>query len=241
MEPIIISFGTFLSTLGGGFFGLRHKEELHKIISFTAGVILGVVFFDIVPEMFAIVTENKLDINSALIALIVGFLAIHVLEKVAAVHGAHEEEYGSHRHPLVGVVGASGLIFHSFLDGIGIGLGFQVSQHVGILIACAVIAHDFSDGLNTVSLLLLHKNSELRAKQFLFLDAAAPVVGAIIAYFIPFPKPLLALYLGFFAGFLLYISASDLLPEAHSEKSSLSLVGLTILGVLFIFFVTRFT
>ncbi len=50
------------------------------------------------------------------------------------------------------------------------------------------------------------------------------------------------LYLGFFAGFLLYIGASDILPEAHSENRSAitgALIGLTCLGAAFIFLVIR--
>lgn len=51
---------------------------------------------------------------------------------------------------------------------------------------------------------------------------------------------MLALYLGFFAGFLLYISAADILPEAHSKHSSTLTIALTMLGAAFIFLVTRF-
>ena len=241
MEAIIFSFLAFISTVLGGLFSLKNRKSLHLIMSFTAGVLIAVSFFDILPEIFSIVSENKLDITPALIAIVAGFLAIHILEKLAVIHHAHEEEYADHKHPTVGLIGASGLSFHSFLDGVGIGLGFQISSHIGLLIAIAVIAHDFSDGLNTVTLMLTHKNTTNKAMRLLAVDALAPVLGALSTFLFSIPENVLVLYLGFFAGFLLYIGASDLLPEAHSKHSSFKMVGLTVLGAVLIFLVTRFT
>ncbi len=243
MEILLFSFLTFISTTLGGFFALKNRRKLHFIMSFTAGVLIAVCFFDILPELFSILAINKLDPTPSLIALVTGFLAIHILEKVAVIHAGHEEEYAvhDHRHPTVGIIGATGLTFHSLMDGIGIGLGFHVNPHVGFIIALAVIAHDFSDGLNAVTLMLVNKNTTKKALLFLFFDALAPILGAFATFLIVIPSAVLNLYLGFFAGFLLYIGASDLLPEAHSKHSSWKMLVLTVLGVLFIFLVTRFT
>lgn len=240
MEAIILSFFTFVSTSLGGFFALSFHKKLHLIMSLTAGVLLGVTFFDLMPEIFSISITQKLDVTPAFIALVVGFLAIHVLEKLAVIHHSHEEEYAVHKHPTIGLISAGGLSVHSFLDGVGIGLAYHVSPHVGFLVAIAVIAHDFSDGLNTVTLMLTHKNTRRKALLLLAFDAIAPIIGAASTMLFIIPDNILLLYLGFFAGFLLYIGASDLLPEAHSQHSSFKMIGLTILGALFIFIVTRF-
>lgn len=240
MEIFFASLMTFFSTLFGGLFGIRHRDKIHLIISFTAGVLIAVAFFDVIPEIFSITTGHNLNITVSLVAVVVGFFLIHILEKVAVIHSSHESEYEDHRHPFVGSISAGGLVFHSFLDGIGIGLGFQVSNSIGILIALAVIAHDFSDGLNTVSLLLLSRNSLRHAKTFLVFDAVAPVLGALSTFLFTISEQALAIYLGLFGGFLLYVGASDLLPEAHSKHSSFGMIGLTLLGVVFIFVVTRF-
>lgn len=239
MFVILLSILTFISTLLGGLFAFKNRNRLHYIMSFTAGVLIAVCFFDIMPEIFQIAQESNLDPMPSLIAIVVGFLAIHILEKTALIHGSHEEEYASHRHRGVGIVNASGLSFHSFLDGIGIGLGFQVSEHVGIVVALAVIAHDFSDGLNTVTLMLSHKNTIRKSIILLVVDAAAPILGVLSTFIFRIPATVLQFYLGFFVGFLLYIGASDLLPEAHSKHSSFKMIGLTILGAVFIFVVTR--
>lgn len=240
MEVILLSIGTFISTALGGFFSIKQKDNLHKIMGFTAGVLLGVVFFDIFPEIINLIKGNNFNSNGVMIALVLGFLVFHILEKTILIHHSHEEEYAEHKHPQVGIASALALVAHSFMDGVGIGLGFQINPSVGLLVAVAVIAHDFTDGMNTVTLLLTNKNSVTRAKYFLLLDALAPILGAISTLFFKLPQNFLILYLGFFAGFLLYIGASDILPEAHSKNSSLKTIALTILGVIFIFVITRF-
>lgn len=209
-------------------------------MGFTAGVLIGVVSFDIFPEIINLIKDSNFNPIGAMIALVVGFMLFHIVEKLIVIHHAHEEDYADHKHPHVGVLSALALTGHSFMDGVGIGLGFQVSPSVGLIVAIAVIAHDFTDGMNTVILMLTNKNTEKKAKMFLLFDALAPVIGVASTLFFHLPESFLVLYLGFFAGFLLYIGASDILPEAHRNQSSWKIIGLTIAGTVFIFIVTRF-
>ena len=73
-----------------------------------------------------------------------------------------------------------------------------------------------------------------------FTPSLAPLLGALSTLFYRLPPSVLALYLGFFAGFLLYIGAADILPEAHSQRRSSLTIVMTVLGAVFIFVVTRF-
>lgn len=241
MTPLLLSIAAFLSTIAGGIVGIRHHKSVTKLLGFTAGVILGVIAFDILPELFEIIHQNGLDPTPAMIALAVGFLLFHVSEKYLLIQHTHERAYGKHRHPSVGILSALALNGHSFLDGVGIGLGFQVSPTVGIAVAIAVIGHDFADGLNTVSLMLNHKNSIRRASVFLLIGALAPTLGVLTTFLFTLSETGLVLYLGFFAGFLLYIGASDILPQAHEHKSSKITLLLTVLGTIFMYIVTRYT
>ena len=210
-------------------------------MAFAAGVLLGVVAFDIFPEIIEQIGVNNFSPTGVMIALICGFLIFHILEKSILIQHCHNEEcFAHHKHPQIGVASALALAGHSFMDGVGIGLGFQVSPTVGLLVAIAVISHDFTDGMNTVTLMLNHKNSDKKSKMLLLLVAITPILGALSTLFFTLPAYFLVLYLGFFAGFLLYIGASDILPEAHSEHSSYKLMGLTVLGTLFIFTITHF-
>ena len=242
MTAVHLSLFAFVSTSLGGLCALRFRDRLHLVLGFTAGVLLGVVAFELLPEIFALSARQGSDGYAAMIALVVGFLLFHSLEKFVLVHSVHEDDYAQHRHPRVGVLSALALIGHSFMDGVGIGLAFQVSPAVGVTVAVAVIAHDFCDGLNTVSLMLLHRNTTRHSIAMLVPDALAPILGAASTLAFTLSPQALVLYLGGFAGFLLYIGASDILPQAHSQAgpaAALRLIGLTALGVAFIHAVVR--
>jgi len=236
---ILFSIATFFSTLLGGIFAIQFKDKLHYIMAFAAGVLLGVVAFEIFPEIIEQVNTYNFSSMAIMIALVLGFFIFHILEKSILIQHCHEENCLAHKHPNIGIASALALIGHSFIDGVGIGLAFQISTAVGVLVAVAVISHSFTDGLNSMTFMLNHGNKEKKSKIFLLIHAAAPVLGAASTLLFTLPSYVLTLYLGFFAGFLLYIGASDILPEAHAKKSSYGLMSLTILGTLFIFIITR--
>jgi len=241
VHPLLLAAAAFASTAAGGLFAIRYRRYLHLILGFTAGVVVGVVGFDLLPEIFRLTSEYGVEPSRPMVALVVGFLLFHAVEKLLLIHRGQETSYADHHHPDVGLLSALALVGHSFVDGVGIGLGFQVSPRVGLVVATAVIAHDFADGLNTVGLMLAHQNTHRRALAMLALDAFAPLAGAASTLAVQMPPPLLPLYLGFFAGFLLYIGAADILPEAHSHRSSALTIALTCLGAAFVFVVTRFS
>ena len=162
----------FFSTSIGGLFSIHHKDKLHRIMGFTAGVLLGVVFFDILPEIISLIKENNFVPTGVTIALVYGISDFSYSRKNNFNSPFSRSEYADHKHPQVGVLSALALAGHSFMDGVGIGLGFQVNPTVGLLVAIAVIAHDFTDGMNTVTLVLNNRNSIERARWFLLLDAS---------------------------------------------------------------------
>jgi ZIP family zinc transporter len=242
ISPVVLAGVAVVSTLGGGALALRFRDRLHYLLGFTAGVLLGVVAFDLLPEVFSLSREHGFDASAAMIALVVGFVLFHSLEKFVLVHPAQEEHYSHHHHPHVGLASAAVLAAHSCMDGVAIGIGWQVSPMVGLTVALAVIAHDFSDGLNTVTLMLRHRNSTRRAVAMLVIDALAPLLGVLLTLAFTIAPFQLMVYLGFFAGFLLYIGVSDILPEAHSRAGpgvAARLIALTCCGAAFVWLVVR--
>ena len=219
----------FVMTLAGGAFAFRYQRYLHAIMAFSAGLLIGVAFLDVIPEVFAAAAEHGLDVRTLMLTVIAGFVAIFLLEKLTIIHSEKgHDEPGHHHH--VGVAGAIGLSFHSFLDGLAIGVGFQAGREVGFLVLMAVLAHDFADGLNTVTFMLATRNSRWRTISLLVVDALAPVAGALLANVLRIAPRLLAYQLAFFAGVLLYFGASDLLPHGH-ERPRWALIFSTIGGL----------
>src|SRR5882757_1680319 len=118
MTAILLALAAFLSTLAGGLFTLRNRKHLHLIMGFTAGVLLGVVAFDILPEIVEMVHRLGANPRLPMLGLVGGFLAFHVIEKFLVIHHSHEGDYAVHKHPEVGMFSALALAGHSFMDGV---------------------------------------------------------------------------------------------------------------------------
>ena len=232
---------TFLSTSLGGLLALRFRDRLHLLLGFSSGAILGVVFFELLPEIADQAGEQQLDLPTVLLFTAGGFLAFFALERVTKLHSAreHEHEVGLSHQAELGIVGAAGLSFHSFLDGVAIAVGFQSGVTLGILVSLAILTHDFSDGLNTVTVVLAHGNPVRRARRWLLVDASMPMLGALVGVLTPLPQELLLVLLASFAGSFLYIGASDLLPEAREHDSAWSFAT-AVAGFAVLYGVTRF-
>ena len=149
-----------------------------------------------------------------------------------------EDEAPISRVRQVGVLGAAGLCIHSLLDGFSIGVAYHASPTLGALVAGAVIAHDFSDGVSTVTLLLSARNSRSTSLAWLFVDAIAPVAGVALASFLSLSDRSLGDLLGWFAGMFVYLGATHMLPEAHAISDSWQTVAWTLAGIVLVFFFT---
>lgn len=230
---IWISIAALVSTFLGGMFALRFKDKLHLILGFSAGAIIGVAFFDLLPEAIELGSKNY-DVAFITSIVALGFIVYTVLDRFIFFHShgeeghAHDEEKHVNKR---GILGAGSLSVHSFLDGAAIGLAFQVSAAVGSIVAVAVLVHDFSDGINTINLVLKNSGTQKQAFKWLLIDAIAPVLGIISTLFFSVSETTLGIILAIFTGFFLYIGASDLLPESHHSHPTAWTTFATIIGI----------
>jgi zinc transporter, ZIP family len=215
---------TVLSTLLGGMFAFRLGGQIHTLIALSGGIVVAVALFDVLPEAIGAVGNPR----RVMLLTGAGFLTFFLAERFLVLHHRDEEEQAQ-AHARVGVLGAAGLSFHSFLDGLAIGLAFGLSTGTGMLVFIAVVAHDFADGLNTVSFVLRQGDDRRRARLWLRIDALAPLVGAVVGTLLTTSEQTLGYLLAVYAGVFLFMGATDLLPEAH-EHPSWKRVGLTVVG-----------
>lgn len=238
--PILVSLGAFTSTFSGGLLAARLHNRLGVLSAFAAGVLIAVPLFDLLPEAMAIATKVGISISTVLYFTAGGFLFLYILERYISVHRVCKDGICRNlRHPKGGLFGAIELSAHSLMDGLAIGLAFRFNTQVGVLVAIAVLAHDFSDGLNTVTVMLGSGNSLRSSLRMLLLDAAAPVLGVLLSLAIRPRESFLVLILAFFAGGFLYLGAGDLLPEAHEKNPPLPAVAATLAGFVLILVVVR--
>lgn len=226
-----------LAILIGGRIALRLAHTLPTVIALSGGIVVAVALLEVLPEAI----ENIGDAHDAVPLVAVGFLAFFLLERVLVLHHRDEPEE-ARSHGRVGVLGALGLSLHTFTDGVGIGLAFSVNVETGLLVFLAVVSHGFADGLNTVSFVLSQSGDKHQALRWLRIDAIAPLAGAVVGSLIAVSDQTLGYFLAVYAGFFLYMGATDLLPEAHAHehdgKGSWSRVALTIAGFAAIYAIT---
>lgn len=237
---MVIVFGilALVFTLLGGLFALRFKDKLHLILGFSAGAVIAVAFFDLLPEAIDLAGQ-KYSVNSVTALITVGFIVFMLLDRFLVIHNHHDDDSCQNKQH-AGFHGATALAVHSFLDGLVMGLAFKVSLVVGAIVAVAVLAHDFSDGINTVNYILKNKHSPRTAFGWLLIDAAAPLLGVLATFFFTLSESVLGLVLAIFCGFFLYIGASDLLPESHHRHPKTVTTIMTILGVLVLYLAIYF-
>lgn len=228
MERMLLLAGigllTCVSTFLGGFFALRFKDKLHLITGFSAGAVIGVALFDLLPESVALANGN---ISSISLMIGLGFVVYLVLERTIALH-SHSDECENAKHK--GALGATSLSFHSFLDGVVIGIAFQVSSVIGFIVTAAVLTHDFSDGINTVAI-VMRGGEQKTAVKWLVVDAVAPVLGILSTLLFTIQGSSLGTILAVFCGCFLYIGASDLLPESHHAHPKLLTTVMSLFGM----------
>lgn len=242
----------FVSTLAGGMAALRFHHRLHPFMAFAAGVLVATAVADLLPEANELVGDRGLEVA---IAFLVGYLVFALLESFvhqqSFEHGHEPHDHGSEEaadtprdtlarpsprrrvaHGILRLLPPGSLIVHSTLDGFAIGLAFQVGSSLGLIVLLAVLAHDFADGMNVVTLALEAARGRGLAIGFLVLDALAPVIGAGLSLIIAIPDLVLGWLLAGFAGVFIAIGASHLLPESqHGHRSQgPALIGLSTLG-----------
>ncbi|MET1232553.1 MAG: ZIP family metal transporter [Candidatus Limnocylindrales bacterium] len=250
MSPLVIVFALLpvVSTFLGGFAVFRLRHRLHPVMAFSAGILVATALVDLMPEALELVDLDQTALVVG-VAAVVGFLLFSAVESFVHrssyehehdpgidPHQPHEHAAGAARGSRMGILGPLGLVVHSGLDGVAIGLGFAASAEVGIVVGLAVMAHDFADGINITTLTLEGGGSRRTVLAILAMDAVAAPIGALIGISLGVTAGVLGILLAAFAGVFVAIGAGHLLPEAQHQKplQAPPLVLLAALGAVFV-------
>jgi ZIP family zinc transporter len=234
-QAIILAAITALATAAGGLLALRAKDRLHLVLGLSAGLLLGLVAFDLIPEVFKMNSDEWLGAPSTSVALIAGFLLLHFYERFFGSHEPAESDYGhehSHKSNVAGGIGAVAMGIHIFIDGLALAIAFSIDNALGFAVFAALLVHAFSDGLNLVAFLIKNGKWNRKATWLLGVDSLARVGGATLGTTLTLSNSFTSLYLAAFSGIIIYLATSHILPEAHSRHSSRWTLIATITGVL---------
>jgi len=206
---------------------IRISERLlHLMLGFSAGILGGVTFVDILPEAFAIARELSLLSIFVPSGVGIGFFILLAAERyllsTKEIHGGH---FHIHEKPVLdpshGVMGVSALTFHGFMDGFVIPIGFSAGPEVGIIVTLAVAIHQIPDSFAALSLALGSTESRKQAFIYVLVTAADTPIGIAVGLaLVGLGSFMIPLGLGLSAGTFIYVSASDLVPELQHEARS---------------------
>ena len=243
MLAIVLAALTVGATSLGGLTAFRAKDRFHLVLGLSAGLLLGLVAFDLIPEFSRNSDLTVGKIPAVYFAFVLGFLIIHFSEQFSGTHEPADSDFEhehSHYGNIAGSLGAFAMSIHIFLDGVALGVAFKVSNKLGYAVFIALLVHAFSDGLNTVAMLVKTNKWRRNALALLEIDALARIGGASIGTYVAFSENWIAIYLALFAGFLIYIATSHILPEAHSRHPSRLTMAATLVGVLAMYIVISY-
>lgn len=236
LNTIIYSTIAGVSTFLGILLAFKFRKKIISknilFVSFAAGILLTAAFINIIPE--------AIELNpGSLMYVLLAIIFLYTLEQRLTFHTCHDEKCDAHYHK--GLIGTLGIGFHSLLDGLIIGVGFQAGHTVGLIATFGVLMHEIPEGISIFSILLHSGYEKKKALLNSAYVALATPLGAILAllFLSNIDSNILGILLALAAGSFIYIGASDLLPETHRKLSNFS-VPLVFTGALVIYLANLF-
>lgn len=236
--PLAFGVAASAATLVGGMLALYLAQRVVLVLGLTAGIVLGVALFELLPEALSLVPAGGAaggaagsgdgGSTRAAFAWVAAGIGGYML--FARLLGGLRQAARWRTH-----LGPATLTLHSLVDGLGIGLAFQISPKIGGVVALAVLTHDIADGVNVVSLCLAAER-KAAARGWLVANGIAPLMGVMLGLVLQMPPALLGPLMGVFAGGFVYIGACELVPRSHAldprwRTTASSLAGIALMFV----------
>lgn len=206
-----------LSVLGTVFFARTSRAERlgRFILPFAVGTFLSVAFFELIPEALH---ESEAYGSYAIAAGFLFFYALsHIVRTYHHHHSDHCKDEGTKSAASLVLIGDA---IHNIADGIVIAAAFLVDPMVGIAATIGIAFHEIPQEIAEYTILIRAGYSRAKAALYNFISALSITLGVAVAYIsITYAEGFLGILLGIAAGNLLYIAASDVIPELHDEHA----------------------
>ena len=234
---ILIPF--FGTTLGAALVFLL-KNEIKPIIQkillgFAAGVMIAAsVWSLLIPSIEMAESQGKIAWIPASVGFMTGVVILILVNKLAEKIEKRNESTKNDRLNIKDKVKSTTMLMlavtlHNIPEGMAVGVSFAglLSQNAGITIveafalAVGIAIQNIPEG--AIISMPLHSSGRGKLQSFTggMLSGMVEPVGAIITIMLTkIVVPILPYLLSFAAGAMIYVVASELIPEAQSEKKS---------------------
>ncbi len=229
---LLLAFLSVLTTLLGVTLAIyigKNERAIAAGIGFSAGIMLLISFFELVPE-----AVSEIGMWTALVAVTLGMLIIAALHWIIP-HTHLVEEKGAFSQTLLktAYLVAFGLILHDVPEGFAMANSYIASPSQGILVALAIAIHNIPEEFAmAVPIIMIKKRRFLYMAAFLsgLAEPLGAIIGLVAVHFHPALNPL---FMAFAAGAMIFISVHELLPMARRYHNT----HLFILGAIISIFV----
>lgn len=219
LAPVVIA----PLALTAGMVSTRTSRDVHRAAAVAAGLLLGLVAFDLIPD--AVADGDEVGMPPALVLGLVLGVAVSACQLLGRTDAA-----GCCR---TGRTGAAALAAHGLLEGALLGAGLGLERTAGPLLLAAFACHKAAEGAMLVGVL---RTVPARRRAELALPAiatVAPVVGALAGGLVELPALLAAGLAVVLSGLLANVAALQL-RQVVAHRSNGVLAGLAAGGMVLV-------
>lgn len=233
ISSFIITFLAGFSTLLGTLIYFIKDENKTKIISsslsFSAGVMLFISFFDLIPEAI----KNLCEIYNPIFSLIIisifvifGFIFMQFIDNLFITNDS--ELYN------VGIISMLAIIIHNIPEGVITFLTTTKDIKLGISLAISIALHNIPEGISIFVPIYYSTKNKRKAFWYTFVSGFSEIIGAVIAWMF-MAKLSNDFFFSFLfsltSGIMIYISSVELIPKSLSYNKKLRSIIYFLIGI----------
>ncbi|MEG1710678.1 MAG: ZIP family metal transporter [Clostridia bacterium] len=246
LSTIAGAIGTGLGGLLGCLIKGNNKRTTSLLFSFAGGIMLGIVFFDLIPELMPLNRENLLlHFFLAIIGIAIGMFFVFVFnsqidKKLNLSKELPIEKRNNKKYFLSGLAIFASIALHNLPEGLVIGAG-QLAE-MGTVTTILIGIHNIPEGMAIALPMKLSGTSTPKAVFYCILSGMPTIFGAIIGYVVGGVNDyIIKLCLGIASGAMLAIVFCEMLPMATDfyQNKTVSAIAL-IVGIIVAFGLVTF-
>ncbi len=234
---MLLAFLSMISTVLGVTLALyvgKSERAIAVGIGFSAGIMLLVSFFGLLPTALDAATTT-----AVLIAFVLGMLTVALLHWLIP-HTHLVEERGAFQRALLrtAYLVAFGLILHDVPEGFAMANAYIAAPSMGVLVALAIAIHNVPEEFAMAVPIIAAKRRRFLYRAAFLSGLAEPLGAALGLVALHFHPAFNALFMAFAAGAMVFVSVHELLPMARTyRKTHLFVLGIVLSVVVYLLLV----
>lgn len=237
--------GTGIGGSMGLIFGKKSTATVSYLLSFAAGVMLSIVFFDLIPEAIALSSTAY-----AVLYIIGGVLCIwalnymiDIITNTCDIHIQHGDLHHqknlltkNHSNSMLksGLLMFSAIALHNLPEGIAIGAGGSYDENMGLMLTILIAIHDIPEGISICVPLIEGGMSRKKAVWLTAVSGTPTFIGGFIGIILgSISDNFTAGSLAFAGGAMLYVTFCEILPQSTLLNHTRKPATFSVIGVLF--------